>query len=534
MGNVKVYLVGAGPGDAKLITVRGLELVKNADVIVYDYLANEEILGAARADAEMHYVGKQGFTGHMTQGEINELLVDLCRKESEKQGNRCIVRLKGGDPFVFGRGGEEAEMLAGHGFEFEIVPGVTSGIAAPAYAGIPVTQRKVASSVTFVTGHEDPTRDRTSIDWKSLAVLASMGNTVCFYMGIRSLPLIAERLMAEGLDGATPVALVRWGTTPKQETLVSALETVAADAERAQFKAPAIILVGRVAAYREKLAWFEGAPLFGKTIVVTRMSGQGGKLSAALAGLGANAICMPTIEIAEPDSYEALDGAIDIIGGYDWIVFTSANGVERFFARMRHLAAGDARSLSSARIAAIGPATAERLESYGIVADVVPDNYRGEGVFEAIRSCESQRKGCAGDEALVGAKVLIPRAQVARDALPALLTESGASVEVAPAYKTVLPEEGSCEKIRSLFASGEVSAVTFTSSSTVRNLVEIIGENDLALLEGVDLFSIGPVTSATLAEKGLAASVEAEEYTIPGLVEAIERFYSERPEAGNR
>lgn len=526
MGNVKVYLVGAGPGDAKLITVRGLELVKKADIIVYDYLANEEILRAARTDAEMHYVGKQGFTGHMTQEEINELLVKLCRKGSEKQGSCIIVRLKGGDPFVFGRGGEEAEMLVEHGFEFEVVPGVTSGIAAPAYAGIPVTQRKVASSVTFVTGHEDPTRDRTSIDWKSLAVMASMGNTVCFYMGIKSLSLIAERLMAEGLDGSTPVALVRWGTTAKQETLVATLESVAEEAERAQFKAPAIIALGRAVAYREKLSWFETAPLFGKTIAVTRTVEQNVTLSTMLSALGANAVCMPTIEIADPDSFEALDGAIEGIAAYDWIVFTSANGVDRFFARMRALGAGDARALSRARVAAIGPATAKRLESYGIVADAVPGSYRGEAVFEAIRENEAAREGSNNDAPLEGAKVLIPRAQVARDVLPKLLEEAGAVVDVAPSYKTVLPGEDERAKVRSLLESGEVDAITFTSSSTAQNLIAIIGEDNLALLDTVDLFSIGPITSATLVGKGLSVSAEASEYTTPGLADAIEGFYA--------
>lgn len=525
MDNVKVYLVGAGPGDARLITVRGLDLVKKADVIVYDYLANEEILAAAREDAEMHYVGKRGFTGHVSQDEINNLLLNLCEQEDGKPGNRIIVRLKGGDPFVFGRGGEEAEVLAEHGFAFEIVPGVTSGIAAPAYAGIPVTQRKVASAVTFVTGHEDPTRDRTSIDWKSLAGMASFGNTICFYMGIRSLPLIAERLMSEGLDGETPVALVRWGTMAQQETLVATLETVAEEAERAQFKAPAIIAVGRAVTYRDKLAWFEKAPLFGKTVGVTRAFAQGSAMSSLLEEMGARTVSMPTIEFAEPDSYEALDGAIASIASYDWVIFTSANGVECFFDRLRQLGAGDSRALAGARVAAIGPATAKRLEARGIVADVIPDDYRGEGVFEAIRETVQQREGDGAEGPLSAAKVLIPRAQVAREALPKLLAESGADVDVVPAYKTVLPGDEAREKVRSVLQAGDIDAITFTSSSTARNLVEIIGEENLALLDGVKLFSIGPVTTATLIELGLTVAAEADAYTIPGLAKTIEGYY---------
>lgn len=521
-----VFLVGAGPGNEGLITVRGLELIERADVVVYDYLSSEGLLAHAPAHAKRIYVGKQGFNKHVTQEEINALLVRLA--SDDEAGARTIVRLKGGDPFVFGRGGEEALALAEAGIPFEVVPGVTSGIAGPAYAGIPVTHRKLSSSVTLVTGREDPTRDATGIDWAALAALAARGGTICFYMGVRSLPTISARLMGEGLDGSTPAAAVRWGTTPEQTTLVATISTIVRRAEEAGLAAPSIIVVGQVVHLRETIAWFEKAPLFGKNIVCTRAAGQAGPLERALGELGAHVTNVPTIAFAPPDSFEHLDAAVGQIGRYDWVVFTSANGVRCFFERLRKVHGKDARALGAARVAAIGPSTARRLEQEGILPDVIPVSYRAESVYEAIRSYELERQGGPSrpGRALAGLNVLIPRAQVAREALPDLLRDAGAGVDVVPAYKTVLPGLDVQERLREALGKGRVDAITFTSSSTVRNLVAMLGADAHALLEGRDLFSIGPVTSEAMGEAGLTPAAQAEEYTAPGLVEAIEHYYA--------
>lgn len=525
-----VYLVGAGPGDERLITVRGLELLERADVVVYDYLSSEGLLAHAPEGARLVYVGKRGFGEHLGQEEINALLVRLAR-EGAGHG-RVIVRLKGGDPFVFGRGGEEALALAAAGVPFEVVPGVTAGIAAPAYAGIPVTHRKLSSSVTLVTGREDPTRDASGVDWASLAGLASRGGTVCFYMGVRSLPTIAERLVGAGLEPSTPAAAVRWGTTPAQRTLVATVGTIVREASAQGLAAPAIILVGETVALRERIAWFERAPLLGRTVLCTRAAGQEGELGAGLRDLGARALSIPMISVGAPDSYGPLDAAIGRIEAYDWVVFTSANGVRRFFGRLRETHGRDARALGRARVAAIGPATARQLGREGIVPDVVPAFYRAEGVFEAMRDSELGRRASRGREALAGARalegerVLIPRAQVAREALPRLLRSSGARVDVAPAYRTAPPGPEAVARLREALEGGGVDAITFTSSSTARNLVAALGDEAPRLLEGVGLFSIGPVTSATMREAGLVPTAQAESYTIVGLLEAMRDHYA--------
>ena len=514
---VNVYLVGAGPGDAGLITVRGLRLLEMADIIVYDYLASEEFVGRAKPGAEVVYVGKRGFTKHVTQDEINALLVRKAH-ELEARGGGILVRLKGGDPFVFGRGGEEALALEEAGVPFKVVPGVTSGIAAPAYAGIPVTHRGLASSVTFITGHEDPTKNVSAVDWTALARLAKVGGTLCFYMGMRNLGLIAQRLMGEGVRSTVPVALVRWGTTNAQQALVATLGTVANRAREAAFGAPAIILVGPVATLRERLSWFEERPLFGRTVVVTRSRSQASTFSARLDNLGARVLEFPTIAFADPDDFGPLDAAIGRLDAYDWVVFTSVNGVDAFFHRIAAVADGapaDARALARARVAAIGPATAERLREHGIVADVVPAEYRGEAVFGAIE--EASRRFGTG---LAGARVLVPRAQVAREVLPDMLAAAGAQVDVVPTYQTVLPPAGSVHELVAQLDAGAVDAVTFTSSSTVRNLVSLLG-NDVGALHRAQLYSIGPVTTSTLHKAGFDDVCEAAEYTIPGLVDAL-------------
>ncbi len=536
-----------------LMTLKGLSLVQRADIIVYDYLANPALLVHARPDAELIDVGKKGFSTHIGQEAINALLVRKARELEKRTVDEprtdtsgaprtgeapaprtsashepVLVRLKGGDPFVFGRGGEEALALAEAGIPFEVVPGVTSGVAAPAYAGIPVTHRMVASSVTFVTGNEDPTKEETALDWDALARMGKTGGTLCFYMGVRNLEAIARNLIAHGLLEDTPTALVRWGTTAKQQVLFAPLADAAARAAAANFTAPAIIVVGPVAAMRDKLRWFARAPLAGKRIVVTRARAQASALSDELAALGAEVFEMPAIEIGAPDSYDALDAALSCLETYDWLVFTSANGVERFFARLAEGAcfpecARDARALAHARIAAIGPATASQLAAHGIVPDVVPSEYRAEAVFEAL-----VENGLTAEK-----RVLIPRAQEAREALPRLLASFGAQVDVVPVYRTELPASSSADRTRSLFASGNVDAVTFTSSSTVRNLLTLLGAEAHELLRSIDLFSIGPVTTGTLAEHGFSgANVrEAPAYTIPHLVALIRDTYDAEGES---
>lgn len=524
--NTTVYLVGAGPGDARLITVRGMELLRRADIVVYDYLANASLLECAPAHAERLYVGKKGFSAHAVQSEINGLLVEKAH-ELARRGGGTLVRLKGGDPFVFGRGGEEALALAGAGIPFQVVPGVTSGVAAPAYAGIPVTHRGISSSVTFVTGHEDPEKNETAIDWTALARLASRGSTLCFYMGVRNLGMICSRLMEQGAPEDTPVALVRWGSLPSQQALTSTLADAPGAARAARFAAPAIILVGGVARLRPELAWFERLPLFGRRIVVTRSRTQASALSSRLAALGADVCEFPAIACVDPDSYAALDAALADLESFQWVVFTSVNGVERFFARLECLkrpgARADARALARAQVAAIGPATARRLRAFGIRADVVPDSYRGEAVFEAIRAAVESEAG-----SLEGARILIPRAQEARPQLPDLLRQAGAEVTVAPAYRTVLPDGGDAAELARRLRDGQVDAVTFTSSSTARNLLALLGKDAGVLPHAAQLFSIGPVTSATLADAGCPDVHEAREYTIDGLVDCLCGYYRGR------
>lgn len=345
-----VYLIGSGPGDPGLMTVKGLARIAEADVVVYDYLANPVFLEGAREDAEIIYVGKKGFTEHVTQEDINALLV----AKALEDGGKSIARLKGGDPFIFGRGGEEALALVDAGIPFEVVPGISSGYAAPAYAGIPVTHRGITTEVAFVTGHEDPTKPDSDIDWEHLA--KGVG-TVCFFMGVKNLPSIVENMVANGRPASTPVALIRWGTTPQQEVLIGTLEDIVAKVQAAGFKAPAITVVGEVVKLREKLAWFETRPLFGTTVVVTRARTQASALSSQLRDLGAEVLEFPTIEIVDPEDFEPIDSAIRNLDVYHWLILTSVNGVERFFDRLE-FADKDGRALYGLRVAAIGPATA--------------------------------------------------------------------------------------------------------------------------------------------------------------------------------
>jgi uroporphyrinogen III methyltransferase / synthase len=490
-----VYLVGAGPGDPGLLTLRAAELMERADVLVYDALVSPAIMERA-PHAQRVYVGKRGGEHHRTQEQINAILVDLAGK------HRTVVRLKGGDPFVFGRGGEEALVLAQAGIPFEVVPGVTAGIAAPAYAGIPVTQRGMAASVAFVTGHEDPTKPDTDVDW---AHLARGVGTVVFYMGVGKMADNFRRLIEHGRAPDTPAAAIEWGTYPRQRTVTGTLETLPAIAKEAGIGAPSLIVVGEVVSLRDPLGWWDRRPLSGRRIVVTRARAQASEFAAALEALGAEVVQFPVIRIAPAADPEPLRRAAAQAGSFDWIVFTSANGVERFWYALSEQKC-DARTLGGVRVCAIGPATAAELERRGVVPDLVPDEFVAESAVRALLAAAPVH----------GARILLPRAEVARSVLPDSLRSAGAEVVEVVAYTTEQDGSGA-ERVRAMLDRGEIDAVTFTASSTVRNFVELVG----AEIGRAKVASIGPVTSATARELGLPVDVEAAEFTTPGLVQAL-------------
>jgi uroporphyrinogen III methyltransferase/synthase len=504
MSTSTVYLIGAGPGDPGLLTVRAKELIETCDVVVYDYLANKEFLKYARKDAEIIYVGKKGGDHTLPQDKINELIVDLAKS------GKSVARLKGGDPYVFGRGGEEAEELVEAGVPFEVVPGVTAGVAAPAYAGIPVTHRDHTTSVCFITGHEDPTKEESGHNWD---VYAKSTSTLVFYMGVKNLPMISERLIEGGRDPQTPVALVRWGTRAEQQSFVSTLAEVAAEAERRKFAAPSIIVVGGVCGLHDKLAWFEKRPLLGKGIVVTRAREQASGLVRTLSDLGAHVYEFPTIKIEPLDSYEELETAILRLPMQDWVVFTSVNGVKFFWDKLGEIGL-DSRIFGGIQIAAIGPATADALRERGIKPDFIPEKYVAEHVVAGLL-----------ERGVVGKNVLIPRAKVAREVLPEQLAEAGAHVQVLPVYETKLAQEDGAE-IMDALNKGKLDYVTFTSSSTVDNFFELVDADALKDYKAANpgkarLACIGPVTAKTLEKHGFAPELQPEDYTIPALVEAL-------------
>ena len=496
----KVYLVGAGPGDPGLITVKGADALRAADVVVYDRLSNPQLLDLAPPAAERVFVGKEPNTPADFQEHINRTLAKAAL------AGKTVVRLKGGDPFVFGRGGEELAALRAAGVHTEVVPGVTSAVGVPAYAGVPVTQRGIAASFTVVTGSEDPTKPEPTLDW---AALAKTPGTLVVLMGWRSLPAIVESLLANGRSPDTPVAVTQWGTLPKQRTVSGTLANILAKGDEAGLSSPVVTVIGEVAGLREGLRWFDTGPLFGLRVLVTRSRQQASVLTRLLAAEGAEPIELPTIEIAPLDDYGTLDEALAHVGDYGWVVFTSANAVDAVFARLAHRG-GDARSLGGVRAAAIGPATAAALAARGIVADYVPDTFTSESVAEGFRRFDMSR-----------VRVLVPRADIAPDALPAGLRGQGALVDDVAAYRTVKPPEAA-KQARELLGSASIDVATFTSSSTVRNLLELI-DGEKGLLDGVRIASIGPVTSATARELGLRVDVEAEEHTVPGLVRALAR-----------
>ena len=501
----KVYLVGAGPGDPGLITVKGLECIKNADVLIYDYLASPILLKNAREHAEILYVGKKGGEHTLSQDEINTLIAEKARK------GLTVTRLKGGDPFIFGRGGEEAEILVRNEIPFEIVPGVTSAIAAPAYAGIPLTHRKFTSTLAFVTGHEDPLKEESSIDW---AALAKGIGTLVFLMGVKNLPYITNRLMGHGMNPDTPVALIRWGTTPRQTTLTGTLDTISDRAKDVAFKPPAIIVVGHVVELRELLKWFENRPLTGLRIVVTRAREQASELVQRLSDLGAECLECPTIEVAPPDDYKPLDTAIENLSTYEWLIFTSVNGVSYFFNRL-FAKNKDVRALRNVRTAVIGPATAKRLFDFGLQSDIVPETYRAESIIKAF----------AGKD-LSDRKILLPRAKEARPILPVELIRMGAIVDEVTAYCTrSVPGNG--DLLLNRLKEKTIDLITFTSSSTVKNFHALLPAQDLkTLMQNVTVACIGPITADTARDLGFDIHIIAESYTIPGLCEAIKKYYT--------
>lgn len=504
----KVYLVGAGPGDPGLITLRGKYLLERAEVVVYDYLANPKLLSHAPPTAELVYAGKKGGGLHaFTQKEINGLLVDFA------QDGKRVVRLKGGDPFIFGRGAEEIEELVAAGIDFEVVPGVTSATAAATYAGIPITHREYTASVAFITGHEAPGKEESNIAWDKLATGAG---TIVVYMGIKNLPIITQKLMAHGRAADTPVAVVRWASTPEQHSVEGTLATISEVVRKADIKPPALVIVGDVVKLRSTIDWFERRPLFGKHMVVTRTREQASELVARLEEHGADCLEYPTLHMEPVEDYSALDQALQQIDSYQWLLFTSLNTVTWFF---HHLwkSGMDARNLSGPKIAAVGRATAEKLLSYGLRADLVPEKFTGEGLAEALI-----KTGVKGN------KILLPRALKAREILPEMLEGAEATVTVVPVYKNV-PPQGRKDELRERLENGSIDLVTFTSSSTVENFLTMVDastEEELhRLMAPVAIAVIGPITAATVRKHGLKVDIQPEQYTIADMVNAIVAYY---------
>lgn len=505
-----VYLIGAGPGDPGLLTLKGKRCLEQADVVIYDYLVDERLLVHARPEAELIYAGKRSGTAGMTQAEINHLIIDRA------SAGQTVARLKGGDPFLFGRGGEESEQLAAARIPFEIVPGVTSALAVPAYAGIPLTHRDYASAVAIVTGHKQVWDTAPHLNW---ATLAGVGGTLVFLMGTRQLRNNMQRLMDYALPGTTPIALIRWGTRPDQEVLTGTVATIADLVDQHGFQPPAVAVVGEVVNLRQHLRWFDTKPLFGRTIVVTRPRRQASPFVDSLEHHGAQVLQLPTIETVPVASYARLDAALRKLPIYDWVLFTSVNGVRFFFDRL-HDQQHDIRSLAGVRIATIGPETARAVEALHLRVDAVPDEYRAEALIPVLGKVTGQR-------------ILLPRATEAREILPQELQASGAQVDEIAVYETIRPQTETV-KLRSLLTSKQVDLITFTSSSTVRNFVAVFpNENISSLLGNTAVGCIGPITADTAREYGLQVAVQPKQYTIPAFTEAIVAYFGCVPEKDN-
>lgn len=498
-----VALVGAGPGDPGLITLRGRDWLERADVVVYDYLANKRLLRFTPDHVETIYAGKKEGVVTLTQTEISQLLVDKA-----KQG-KTVVRLKGGDPFLFGRGGEEASKLAEAGIPFVIVPGVASPVGVSAYAGIPLTHRDCSSTVSIITGSNEKGNEDLHLDWEKIA---SRSGTLVFLMGARKLKRIAAKLMEHGKSPETPIAVVQWGTTFKQKTWKGTLQSIIGIADREKIAPPALTIVGEVVDQKLNIDWFETLPLFGKSVVVTRAGNQADSFIEQLYETGAEPLSFPVIEMVEPDDTATLDEAMQNLGQYHGVIFTSVNGVRWFMKRlMQHEL--DIRELKGVRVYCIGPKTGQEVEDLGIRVDLVPEEFVAESLIEYI-----------GQENISGKRFLLPRAQIAREVLPDELRKLGAEVDVAPAYKTVLPDTD-ISQLKERLQAGTIDIVTFTSSSTVKNFVEMIGPELKDSLEKVTLACIGPVTAKTAENMGLTVGVQAKEYTVDGLLTAMESHF---------
>lgn len=510
----KVYLVGAGPGDARLITIKGKECIEKADAIVYDRLASPRFLQWVKPGAKKVYVGKLPDRHTMKQEEINQLLVDLALE------GKTVVRLKGGDPTIFGRVGEEAELLYRNGIQFEIVPGITSSISVPAYAGIPVTHRDLASSLSIITGHESPDKLDRMIQWDKVT---NATGTLIFMMGVAKIGYISRQLIAHGRSPETPVALVRWGTRAEQDTITGTLADIEGIVEAAGFKPPAVIVVGDVVLQREHLKWAERLPLFGKRILVTRARSQASTLVSRIEELGGEPYEFPVIETVMPTSAQILEQihqAFERLNQYDWVFFTSVNGVDFFFRHLNEIGK-DIRSLAGARIVAVGPATASALRERGIAPEVLKEHYQAEGFVEAL-----------GSELKAGQQVLLPRGDLGRNWLPKELTRMGLHVTDVKTYETIPCGEDDDELFK-LFEEGGIHAVTFTSSSTVTNLIRALdrmgGAPLLERLRQCTIACIGPLTADTAVEAGLNVSLMAQEATIESLIEALCEWNKDEP-----
>lgn len=502
----KVYLVGAGPGDPKLITVRGMECLQACDVVVYDRLASPRLLKYLKPGTEKIYVGKLPDRHTMKQEDINQLLVDL------SLDGKVVTRLKGGDPTIFGRVGEEAELLYKNGIEFDIVPGITSAIAVPAYAGIPVTHRDLASSLSIITGHESPDKLDQSIHWDKVT---NATGTLVFLMGVAKIGYIAEQLMKHGKSPETPVALIRWGTRVEQETVTGTLETIEEIVIAADFKPPAVIVVGEVVRQREKLKWYELKPLFGTRVLVTRARAQSSDLVDRIEELGGEPCEFPVIETREtsdPAAVALLEAALQDAGQYDWVMFTSVNGVEYFFSWLKKHRI-DIRQFHRSRIAAVGPRTAEALEKYGLFVDVLPVKFQAEELLGSLSA-----------SLIPGQRVLLPRGDLAREVLPRELMKKGLIPVEIDVYETIIAEDQD-EQTLELLQKGKVDIITFASSSTVINLLEVLRrmgvEQPLELLQGIEIACIGPVTAQTAREYGLQVTIQPEDATIDSLIDSI-------------
>ena len=499
----KIILIGAGPGDVSLLTLQGKTWLQKAEVILYDHLVNEDVLRFTQKDTQIFYVGKKEGVASLEQEKINSLLIEKARE------GKVVIRLKGGDPFIFGRGGEEIQAAKNSNIPFLVVPGITSVTGVAAYAGIPLTHRHLSSTLSIITGSNEKNKGDMHIDWEKIA---SRLGTLVFLMGARKLPLIVEKLMKFGKSPETPIAVIQWGTTAKQKTWKGTLSTILEKASKEKISPPALTIIGEVVNLKPDIEWYEHLPLFGKSIVVTRKGDQAESMIERLRELGAEPVFFPVIETIAPDNWAPLDDALKNISRYDGLIFTSINGVRFFFQRLKQVHQ-DIRNLKDLQVYTIGPKTAEAVGNLGICVDIIPKDFVAEALIESI-----------GKEKVNGKRFLIPRAAIAREVLPIKLREMGATIDVAPAYQTVLPKPKSDAFLKRL-QSGDIDVLTFTSSSTVTNFLTLTGKNLLEEIKKTRIACIGPITAKTAEDAGLKVDILPEKYTVTSLLDAIENYF---------